>query len=210
MTKVPRKPSLEHLKSLRPAVKIVEPGQLFWRVYFRCSHHPTKWSDLRHVGPVDARFDHHLGDRPTQQARAVLYMASDPVIAIAEVFQKTRVINRWHKEPWLVGFELAAPVHLLDLSGSFVTRASASMGLMTGARSVGRNWSRGFYAAYPEIEGLWYPSSMHANQPAIMLNDRAAAAGVIPPQSSFHRAFGDPAILSLVKNAAYALGYALN
>lgn len=210
MTKVPREPSLAHLKSLRPDIKTVAAGQIFWRVYFRGSSHPTRWGDFRHVGPLDSRFDHQLGKRARQQARSVLYMAGDPVTCVAEVFQKTRVVNRWHNEPWLVGFELASPAHLLDLTGAFATRAGASMGLMTGQRSVGRSWSRGFYAAYAHIEGLLYPSSMHANRPAIILYDRAEAAGIMPSQSSFHRALGDPAMLSLLKNAAYTLGYALN
>jgi hypothetical protein len=145
-----------------------------------------------------------------QQDRGVLYAAVDPVTCFAEVFQKTRVINRWHQEPWLVGFEIAAPILLLDLTGPFPTRAGASMGLMTGARSVSRNGAKGFYRAYPEIAGLYYPSSMHMTRPAMVLTDRASTAGVIPEQPSFHRSLGDPAILSLLKNAARVVGYVLN
>lgn len=40
----------------------------------------------------------------------------------------------------------------------------------TGSR---RGWSRGAYKAYPEILGLYYPSSMYANQPAAALYERA-------------------------------------
>ena len=182
---------------------------LAWRIYFRGGLHPTRWGDFRHVGPTDARFDHHLGKRATQQDRAVLYAAGDPTTCFAEVFQRTRVVNRWHKDPWLAGFHTAGQSPLLDLTGSFATRAGASMALMTGARSVSRNWARGFYDAYPETAGLVYPSSMHANRPAMVLTDRAEAAGIIPDQPSFHRALGDPALFSVLKNVARTLGYAL-
>ena len=84
------------------------------------------------------------------------------------------------------------------------------MGLMTGARSVSRNWARGFYDAYPALTGLYYSSSMHANRPTIVLTDRAEAAGVIPDHPSLHRALNDPALLTVLRNAARTLGYALN
>ncbi len=84
------------------------------------------------------------------------------------------------------------------------------MALMTGARSDSRNWARGFYEACPETAGLRYPSSLHANRPAMVLTDRAEAAGVIPRQPSFHRALGDPALLSLLKNVARSVGYSLS
>ncbi len=210
MPKVPRTPALARLDGLNPDIHVLPAGSLAWRIYFRGGRHPTRWGDFRHVGPTDARFDHHLGREPTHQIRAALYGAEDPTTCFAEVFQRTRVMNRWHKDPWLVGFHTAAFSSLLDLTGSFATRAGASMALMTGARSVSRDWARAFYDAYPETAGLLYPSSMYANRPAVVLTDRAEAARVIPDQPSFHRALGDPALLSLLKNVARTLGYALS
>ena len=107
------------------------------------------------------------------------------------------------------GVETIQPMRLLDLTGSFPTRAGASMGLMTGPRSVSRTWARAFHDSWPEIDGLYYPSSMYANHPAVALNERAREAGVMPDRASFHRSLGDPAILSILRNAAHALGYAL-
>ena len=209
MPKVHRRPSPELLGSLEPEVRTVPAGALIWRIYFRGGLHPTHWKDFRYVGPIDARFDHHVGNEPARQDRAVLYGADDPITCLAEVFQRTRVMNRWHRQPWLVGFETDKPMRLLDLTGSFPTRAGASMGLMTGPRSVCRTWARAFHDSSPEIDGLYYPSSMHANRPAMVLNERARNAGVMPDQTSFHRSLGDPAILSILRNAAHALGYAL-
>jgi len=210
MPKVPRQPTIERLNNLTLEIRDLPTAALVWRIYYRGGRHPTRWGDFRNVGPTNARFDHYLGDEPAQQERAVLCSAGNPVTCFAEVFQQTRVINRWHKDPWLVGFEIAHPVRLLDLTGAFPTRAGASMGLMTGPRSVSRNWAQAFYEAYPEVAGLYYPSSMHANQPAMVLTDRAKHAGIVPTQPSFHRSLGDPAILTILKNAAHTLGYVLN
>ena len=62
------------------------------------------------------------------------------------------------------------------------------MKLATGPTSYSRNWARGFYDAYPQIEGLWYPSSM-TNEPVIALND--------------------PILLTPLRNSAEDLGYDL-
>ena len=209
MSKVPRTPSPELLESLDPEVRIISADSVVWRVYFRGGLHPTGWKDFRYVGPVDARFDHHVADELTRQHRGVMYGAEHPTTCLAEVFQKTRVVNRWHNDPWLVGFETGNPVRLLDLTGTFPTRAGASMGLMTGPRSVSRAWARAFHDSWPEIGGLYYPSSMHANRPAMVFTERAGRSGVVPEHPSLHRSLGDPAILSILRNSARELGYAL-
>lgn len=207
--KIPPEPDLTRLAGLDPELRTLPAGSLLWRVYFRAGTHPTRWRDFRHYGPTDARFDHHPNLRPGLQAQAVMYLAESPISCLAEVFQQTRVIHRENRQPWLVGLRLATTVRLLDLSGAFPTRAGASMGLMSGPRSVGRNWARGFHRAYPALQGLYYPSSMHANRPALALNERAEAAGAIPGIPQFHRALADPALLTVLKNAALDIGFAL-
>jgi hypothetical protein len=83
------------------------------------------------------------------------------------------------------------------------------MALMSTARSVSRRWARGYYAAYPGLDGIYYPSSMHANEPAVVLNEHAHGRGVLPNHPRFHRALSDPAMLSILRNAARAVGYHL-
>lgn len=131
MPKVPRTPPPDRLDALPPDVHVLPAGSTVWRIYFRGGRHPTRWNRFRRVGPTDARFDHQLERPGKDRERAVLYAAGDPVTCFAEVFQRTRLVNRQHNEPWLVGFETAVPAPLLDLTGAFATRAGASMALMT-------------------------------------------------------------------------------
>ena len=210
MPKLPRNPSLEQLKALDPDVYTLKPGLTLWRIYFRGGPQPTSWADFRNFGPLDGRFDHHHQDEhgdPTSQTRGILYGAEEGATCFAEVFQRTRVIDRFRREPWLVAFEIATPLTLLDLTGSFATRAGASMALMTGPRAVARRWAQTFYEAYPEVQGVYYPSSMYANAPAIALNERAVAVGTMPGLPSFHRALADNALHTVIRNVAREIGY---
>jgi hypothetical protein len=96
---------------------------------------------------------------------------------------------------------------LLDLTGTWPTAAGASMAINSGPRPRARRWSQAIYAAYPSVEGLLYCSSMHANQPAAALFERAQSA--IPPAPAFHRALADPGLLLRLDAAATLLGYQL-
>ncbi|MCP4660186.1 MAG: hypothetical protein GY856_32695, partial [bacterium] len=128
-------------------------------------------------------------------------------ICLAEVFQDTRTIDRVARDSWLVSFAVSRAVRLLDLTGTWPTRAGASMAISTGARPRAQRWSRAVYDAYPEVEGICYASSMHANRPAMALYERASSA--IPAVPVFHRPLVDPALLPLLKKIAQELGYGL-
>lgn len=52
-------------------------------------------------------------------------------------------------------------------------------------------------------------ANMHANTATGALNERAGLVGAMPQQPTFHRALGDPAILTMLRNAALELGYTL-
>jgi hypothetical protein len=165
---------------------------------------------MRIFGPTTARFDHHLADtagEPRDQARAIQYLALDGITPLAEVFQDTRVIDRAARSPWLVAYELITDLELLDLTGTFMTRAGASMLINCGSRPRARAWSRVFYEAYPRIQGLYYASCMRGNRPSLALYERGEAA--IPPHPSFHRALSDQALRLMLRNAAVKLNYFL-
>lgn len=206
MAKFPEPPPASQLTGIPPTLCTLPSATRIWRVYFQGGRHPSFWDGFRSFGPADSRFDHHLPP-PRLQSRKIFYAAFQGPTCLAEVFQQTRVIDRVTHAPWLIVLDLAGPVELLDLTGAWPTRAGASMALNTGPRPRARRWSQAIYEAYPQVAGLYYPSSMHANRPAVALYERAS--GTMPAQPSFHRPLVDPALLSPLKRAAQDLGYGL-
>lgn len=208
MAKVPEPPDPATLAARTGPDGLVLPaGYELWRIYVRGGSYPGQWRGFRTFGPVrTARFDHHE-QPPRRQTRAVLYAATAIPICVAEVFQATRAIDRQLRDPWLVGFRLRRPVQLLDLTGSWPTRAGASMGLASGPRPRAQRWSAAIYDAYPGIEGLWYPSSMYKNRPAILLYERADDALEAAP--FLHVSLGAPGLLAPLAAIAREIGYLL-
>lgn len=189
-----------------PEIKTRPTGSRCWRIYFAGGAHPTAWRDFRFFGPTSARFDHH-DPPPALHAQGILYAADSPLTCLAEVFQITRVIDRVSGAPWLVAFDVARDLELLDLTGTWPTRAGGSMAIGSGPRPRARRWSRAIYATFADVEGLLYASSMHANRPALALYERAQDA--MPAAPAFHRALSDPALVPRLNAAAATLGYGL-
>ena len=197
---------------IAPAVKTLRQGTTLARIYFSGGKYPTAWSQTRHFGPTNARFDHHRLDakgQPWVQPLSVLYCATDATTCLAEVFQHTRRIDRIRDAPWLVVFKLQRSLRLLDLTGAYPTRVGASMAINNTSRVRAREWARRFYPAYPDLHGIFYASSMHANLGAVVLNDRAQALDTLGAHPEFNRALADDALLDMLKHAAQSLGYGL-
>lgn len=91
-----------------------------------------------------------------------MYAGGDAPTSLLEAFQATRVVNRRRDSPWVASFALVRSVRLLDIGGSWPTRAGASQALGVGdAPAVTQAWARAIHADYPDIAGIVYPSSMH-------------------------------------------------
>jgi hypothetical protein len=197
---------VEDLEKVSPDLRSLAAGTVLWRLYFRGGEHPTFWNTFRAFGPTRGRFDHQVPP-PKVQVRRIFYCAEEGPTCLAEVFQDTRVIDRTARDPWLVGFELQQKIELLDLTGTWPTRAGASMALSSGPRPRAQRWSRVIYDAYPGIQGLYYPSSMHRNRPSVALYERAVSS--LPSTPIFHRPLNDPALLPILSRVARDLGYGL-
>jgi hypothetical protein len=209
MVKFPEPPTPAELAHLGPDIQILPAGSTIWRIAFMGGSHPTSWGQFRAWGPTDARFDHHLPPASIQ-AREILYGAIGPqgaLTALAEVFQNTRTVDRAFNTPFLASFDTTRDLRLLDLTGDWPTKAGASMAISSGPRARARRWSRELYAAFPDVDGLLYGSSMHANQPCVALYERAAKA--MPASPSTNRMLADPNLLTTLKNACADLGYLL-
>ena len=212
MPKFPRPRELEAIRRIEPAVKTLVKGTRVTRVYFTGGEHPTRWSEFRHYGPTNARFDHHIKDTRGEafvQERSILYCAAMADTSVAEVFQETRRINRTRKAPWLAIFSLQRDIDLLDLTGAYPTQLGASMAITTGNRARAREWAQRFYDAYELLQGIYYASSMNDNEPAIALTDRAEKSAGLPTHPDLNRALADDSLLDVLKHSAHRLGYGL-
>lgn len=207
MPKFPGPPGIDDLVEFQPDVHILTAGTWIWRIYFREPPGRSGWNVFRAYGPVSqSRFDHHLPP-PRIQERRILYAALDAATCLAEVFQRDRRVNLSRNEPWLAAIAIERDLRLLSLTGDWPTAAGASMAISSGRRDRAREWSRAIYAAYPEIDGLFYASSMNANLPSIGLYERATDA--IPAMPVFHRSLMDPTLATTLAQAATRLRYVI-
>jgi hypothetical protein len=214
MAKFPPPPSVERLREIRDAedVVAVAPISALARIYLAGGRYPSNWNAFRTVGPVAAgRFDPHP---PTDDGRpveapgcGVLYAAVDLRTCVAESFQLARVVDRRAGRPWLVIFRPTRVLRLLDLSGTWPTRAGASQAISSGPRERSRAWARAVVEAYDDIDGMWYRSSMDAGRPAVCLWERARDA--MPASPWAHLPLDAPGLTLPLARACRAIGYQL-
>lgn len=189
MARLPQPPAPAALRSLlRPDedVVAVRSGARLVRVFVAGGRHQQRWNTFRHTGPlVHARFDPHPpgpgGTRQHSADHGVLYFGLSVRTSVAEVFQQTSVVDRTTRRPHLVVFRPRRTLRLLDLTGLWPTRAGASQEISTGPKDVTQVWARTIRAAFPDLDGLWYRSSMDSGDPAVCLWD-APAATALPAQ----------------------------
>ena len=201
-------PPRELPKLRRRDVATLAAGTMCWRVYRAGGPHPATWNEFRSHGPTaTGRFDHQEPPRHEDRRLTITYVALDAVGAIAESFQGGRLIDRRRQSPWLVGFELAEALELLDLRGLWPTRAGASQAIATGRRTTAQAWSRAIHRAYPELRGLLYRSAMAGGSLNVALYERARPA--LPAQPTVHLPLTHPGLALPLARAAARLGYGL-
>lgn len=211
MAKFPDPPGIEVLQKITPVTRTLAAKTMVARIFFASGRYKVCWDEFRYYGPTNSRFDHHLPDVNNNgllQDRGIMYLATGSKAiptCLAEVFQLSRVIDPNRNTPILVGFELSTPLTLLDLSGAFATAIGASMAIHSGSKPRARRWSQQLYAAYPEIDGILYSSSMYANKPSIALFDRGQKA--IPMRPVFHRALNSVELANIIIETAGEINY---
>jgi hypothetical protein len=191
-----------------PEAYRLEAGVMLWRIYFRAGQRATAWNAFRHLGPTNSRFNHHTFPKRIQD-RGIIYATTgrDAICtALAETFQDTRLIDRYRDEPWIVGFSLAKDLILLNTGGSWPVRAGGNMAINSGSRKNARDWSRAIYRSYPNIRGIFYPSSL-TNQPCVALYERAAKN--LPVMPAFNESLASPKLFAGLTQLASRLNYAL-
>jgi hypothetical protein len=212
--KLPWPPSADRLRSIRrdEDVVAVAPMTALARIYRSGGQHPGSWDSFRSIGPVSAaRFDTHPptadGIPVEAPGHDVMYAGLTLRTCVAETFQLTRVVDRRTDRPWLVVWRPVRALRLLDLSGTWPTRAGASQAISSGRRDRSRAWARVIRAAAPDLDGLWYRSSMDAGHPAVCL--WAPARDAIPRSPWAHLPLDASGLALPLARAARDLGYHL-
>ena len=144
------------------------------RVFVAAGTHQQRWNTFRHTGPLPhARFDTQPpppnGGVTTSPAHGVLYFGLSVRTSIAEVFQASSMVDRTTRRPHIAVFAPTRPLCLLDLTGLWPTRVGASQEISSGPKDITQAWARAIRDAYPDLDGLWYRSSMDAGDPAVCL-----------------------------------------
>jgi hypothetical protein len=186
MSRLPQPPAPAALKSLlRPHedVVAVHSGTRLVRVFAAGGRHHQRWNTFRRNGPLPhARFDPQPpgpGGGAVDSEMGVLYFGLSVRTSVAEVYQQTSIVDRTTRRPHVVVFQPRRTLRLLDLTGLFPTRAGASQEISSGQKDVTQAWARAIHTAFPDLDGLWYRSSMDSGDPAVCLWD-APAADALP------------------------------
>lgn len=137
----------------------------------------------------------------------MLYAATELRTCVAEVFQTARVVDRRTGAPHVAIWRPARTLRLLDLAGTWPTRAGASQAISSGSRARARAWARAIRAALPDIDGLWYRSSMDSGRPALCL--WAPAVDAMPQRPLSNLPLDAPALALPLARMARRLGYRL-
>ena len=200
--RAPRTPP-EQFKS-EPGDHISYTGAL-WRVHRTEGEYVLPWNTLRTYGPLPSmRWDPHPGAQPSLGLQGVLYAAADIATSLAKTYQTTRVIDTRTGAPALSAWHSHRELRLLDLSGRWLVRNSASAALLAAPRSTCRRWAHAIHTTWPELDGLYVPSTMTGSPNLVLWN---AAADSIPAMPSFSRSLSHPFVWSITEAAAAEIGY---
>ena len=201
----PKAPRTPPQQLIREPHDLAECTATLWRVHRTEGEHVLPWNTLRTYGPLPSmRWDPHPGPDPISGAEGVLYAAADVATSLAEIYQTTRVIDTRAGAPTLTAWQPQRRLRLLDLSGTWLLRNSASAALLAAPRSICRRWARVIYTTWPELDGLYVPSTMTGRPNIVLWN---AAADSIPAMPSFSRPLTHPLVWSITHAAAAEIGY---
>lgn len=207
--KFPDPPSPDELPPTDQDGDLVEVTGPLWRVFPTTTVHATPWNTLRDWGPVAARFDPHPPPSADHPDHGVLYAGGDAVTALAEAFAINRTVDVRTGDPWLVKFTLhAGPARLLDLTGTWPTRAGASQEIWTSPdRRRTQRWARAITARFPDLAGLYYGSSMHGAGVFNIALWPPAEPMIAAATPRFAEPLAHPGMTAMIRQACRRLGY---
>lgn len=190
-------------------VRVVPAGTHVGRIFFAGGRHPMTWREFRYFGPTTSRFDPHPPPAQLHAHLGIMYVApamasarsiTVPVLktCLAEVFRDTGHIDLQADLPYFASFVLRRDLVLLDLADSeWLSDADGNAAISSGPREQSRKWARAIAGAYPNLDGLIYPSSHNpaARSAALWRSSRSA----IPARSALHMPLSDLALRDAIE-----------
>lgn len=182
------------------------PRRTMVRIHGTIGPNTLPWHQLRHFGPTANRFDPHPPPPAVHPGFAVTYTAGNVDTALAEVFQRGRIIApSAPNSPYLTIWRPRRPLRLLDLQRTWPIRAGASHVLNTGPVPVCRQWAHAI-AVHPQyVDGVLYTSSMTGADAAALF---LPAADSFPSSPELSLPLSDPGLVGVLVGAAHRIGYA--
>jgi hypothetical protein len=204
VVKLPLPPEPGELQFPPEHDRLLDTAAVLWRVHRTSGEHVVAWDHLRYWGPAATmRFDPHEPP-PHEQGRGVSYAALSVPTALAEVFQRTRVINTRRGTPYLTAWSPARPLTLLDLTGTWPIQAGASHAINTGRRDHCRAWAGAILSARPDLDGLWHQASMTGGDAVTLFTH---AADSFPDRPELSLPLSHPGIRGHLLAAAAEIAY---
>jgi hypothetical protein len=204
VVKLPLPPDPRDLQFPPEHLRTVELGIVLWRVHRTSGNHVVPWNQLRYWGPASTmRFDPHELP-PRVQQRGVSYTALSVPTALAEVFQRTRVINTRRGSPYLTAWSPTRPITLIDLTGTWPIQAGASYAINSGRRDHCRAWARAIHAARTDLDGVWHHSSMTGGDVVTLFTH---SADMFPDHPMLSIPLDHPGLRRHLLAAATQIGY---
>jgi len=140
-------------------------------------------------------------------SEGVMYTATSLATALAETFQTTRVVDSRSFGPQVTAWTPTRDLDLLDLTGNWALRNGAAFALATAPKSTCRAWARQIRATWPDLDGLWAPSTMTGDANVALWSPGRSS---LPASPSFSRPLADPTVRAIAARIAHQeLGYRL-
>jgi len=179
-----------------------------YRIHRITGTYAVKWNDFRIFGPISScRWDHHPSPIGIHPEHGILYAASSPLVAFAEVFQNRRMI-KVDGNRMLTGWEPVRPLRLIDLTSNWPVRNGAGRALVAGPRSTTRAWAAAIFNQAPEfVDGILADSTLSGGNTKVVVLWQQRCADAFPATPALAASLDSPAVAGLVVDAAKQTGY---
>ncbi len=213
-------PAPEELrKMIPPEIRTLRVGAGLVRIYRKVKGRSWRTFRMGDTGGI-GRFDPFVPGVVGVERRGVWYgVVGTPegdspgenlafAACLAEVFQQSRTVlarrtDRFH----VAAFRVTRPLRLLDLTRRWPTRTRRASALLLSCADLGRarEWACAIYEAYPDLDGIYYTSSMCPPQPVVALYERARDA--FPAEPAFDVPLWEPGLWDDLRKARREINY---